>query len=387
MSETIRGVNPRMLRWARELAGVSVADVAHRIKKSEELITAWESGAEAPTYAQLEQIACHYRRPVALFFFPEPPEERDPVREFRTLPDFERDQLERDTRYALRQAEAMRLSLQELNDGVNPSPEKIFRDITLTSCEHPRQLAEMVRDYLGVSMTLQASWKSSDDAFQQWRTLIQNKGIFVFKRSLKQRDISGFCLMDSEFPLIYINNSTSSSRQSFTLFHELAHILLRTSGVTKQNDRFIDMLPRPEKEIEVFANQFASECLVPSADFNAHFEPGAYDDETLARLAQRYRVSREVILRNYLNRGLVDRDFYELKAEEWTRQYEESRGEGSGGNYYATQAVYLGDKYLQLAFRRYYEGRFDVGQLADYLNVKASSVAGLEQFVLKGAID
>ena len=40
----------------------------------------------------------------------------------------------------------------------------------------------------------------------------------------------GFCLQDDEFPIIYLNNSAAKSRQIFSLFHELAHLLLRTSG-------------------------------------------------------------------------------------------------------------------------------------------------------------
>jgi hypothetical protein len=82
----------------------------------------------------------------------------------------------------------------------------------------------------------------------------------------------------------------------------------------------------------------------------------------------------------------VEREYYETKAEQWTKQYDERRGRGRGGNYYATQASYLGGKYLQLAFGKYYQGHFGIERLADYLNVKVQSIPGLEHFVLKGLV-
>jgi Zn-dependent peptidase ImmA (M78 family)/transcriptional regulator with XRE-family HTH domain len=382
----LTGLNPTILRWARERAGYTIPETALALKKSVETIESWESGAGSPTYSQLEKLAYQlYKRPLALFFFPAAPEERDPTQEFRTLSDFEIERLAADTRYALRQAEEMQLALKELSGGVNPSSDKIFRDVIAQPDAPARQLAETIRNYLGATLQTQESWRNTEEALHQWRTLVQEKGVFVFKRSFKQRDISGFCLIDAEFPVVYLNNSTAPARQSFTLFHELAHILLHTSGVTKQNDRYVDALTGVAKKVEVFANQFAGEVLVPSRDFDQRLHAGPYDDMYLSDLADRYRVSREVILRKLFDRGLVERALYETKAEDWARQYDEGRGGSVGGNYYATQAAYLGDKYLQLAFRKYYQGGYGIEQLADYLNVKVQSVGGLEQFVLKRA--
>ena len=386
MAKPVAGINPRVLRWARERAGYPAGDVAQAIGKDEEVVKQWESGESAPTYAQLERLAYQlYKRPIALFFFPEPPQELDPAKEFRTLPDFEVERLASDTRFALRLAKAMQLALAELNDGKNPAEAKIFRDVRAAADTSARRLAELVRKYLGVSLKTQQDWTDTEDALLHWRSLIEERGVFVFKRSFKQREISGFCLVDPEFPVIYLNNGTAPARQSFTIFHELAHILLHTSGITKANDSFVANLGGPAKRVEVFANEFASEVLVPSGDFDRHLKNGPYDDLCLSNLAIRYRVSQEVILRKLLDRGLVNRKHYEERVSEWENQYRERRLESAGGNYYATQAAYLGDKFLQLAFSKYYQGRFGIEQLADYLNVKVRSIPGLEQLTLKRA--
>lgn len=306
MAKEVSGINPQVLRWARERAGYILDDVALAFKKDVETIKNWESGGNAPTYVQLEKLAYQlYKRPIAIFFFPEPPKERDQTKEFRTLPRFEIEKLSIDTRYAIRQAEAMQSVLRELNEGTNPSKDKIFQDIKATPKSSAAELAKAVRDYLKVTLSIQSSWENNNEALQNWRMLLQEKGIFIFKRSFKQRDVSGFCLVEEEFPVIYLNNSIAESRQIFTMFHELAHILLRMSGITKQNDRYIEKLSGTFKAVEVFSNQFAAECLVPPEDFEQWIRAKQFDDESIGNIANRYHVSREVILRKLLDRVLL----------------------------------------------------------------------------------
>lgn len=386
MSEHIVGIQPVVLRWARERSGHSLDDVALAMKKDVDVIKAWESGEDAPTYIQLEKLAYQiYKRPIAIFFFPEPPLEPDLKKFFRTLPDFEIDALSSDTRYALRYAQAMQLALKELNEGTNTVERKIFSDISLDAGVNIMQAAVRVREYFGVSVEDQARWKSGDEALKFWRDRVEDTGVFVFKRALKQKDISGFCLLDPKFPIIYLNNSNAKTRQIFSLFHELAHILFHVNGITKQDDRYIKFLPDNERRIEELCNRFASEFLVPSVDFDGRIQNVAVSDASILSLANRYRVSREVILRKLLDRELVDQEYYEAKVTQWTKEYLESKSESAGGDYYATQAAYLGNKYLGLVFAKYYQGRLTIDQLADYLGVKTKSVAGVEQTLMSKA--
>ena len=376
MGQSASAVNHRMLVWARERSGHSLTQVAAALKKSPGLIESWESGEATPTYAQLEDLAYRiYKRPVALFFFPEPPDEPDPERSFRTLPGFEIEALEPDTRFKVRQALALQASLYDLNDGVNRADRKVFRELEVHSSDSAIEMAAEARAFFGITTETQSSWRNTDVALKAWRVAVEGAGVFVFKNTFKQRDVSGFCLYDPEFPLIYLNNSTARSRQIFTIFHELAHILTRTNGVTKRSDRYISRLRGDSRRIEVFCNQFAAEFLLPT-DLVQQFTSRHVNDERVQQIAQTFNVSREVVLRRLVDLGLVSKLHYESKSREWAADYEK------GGNYYLTQAAYFGDAYLQLAFRKYYQGAISAEQLAEYLNVKVSSVPGLEQIVL-----
>lgn len=385
MAEPITGIQIALLQWARESQGFSVEEVAKRMKRDPAEITAWEAGERSPTYVQLETLAYKiYKRPLAVFFLPQPPPEPDPETEFRTLPDFDLEDLSSDTRYQIRFAHSLQLSLKELNDGGNPAESLIFRDIALSLQRNVREQADEIRRYLDISLETQVAWRSSETALKAWRNATEDAGVFVFKHAFKEKGISGFCLLDDDFPVIYLNNSTSKTRQVFSLFHELAHLLFQINGISKFDTSYIAQLAPPERRIEQFCNVLAAELLMPSADFDAQLrEYGAIDERTVERLAGRYSVSREVVFRRLLDKGLVTQAQYEEKAAQWAAQAGER--EGPGGNYYATQATYLGERYLKLVFGRHYQGQLSLEQVADYLGVKTKSVAGLEEFALQGA--
>ena len=65
MANDLTGVQPSILKWAREQSGYSVGEVARAFKKDESLILAWESGLSAPSFSQLEKLAYNiYKRPL-----------------------------------------------------------------------------------------------------------------------------------------------------------------------------------------------------------------------------------------------------------------------------------------------------------------------------------
>lgn len=379
--------NGRVLRWARQTAGYSLEEIAAAFDKDPAEIKSWEDEERAPTYVQLERLAySYYKRPIAVFFFPEPPEEHEATQEFRTIPGDEIEQLSADSRYTIRLAQSMQLALYELGGERNPADHLIFNDISAEPSSSPSAFAANVRQYLRISLDQQKRWPTADEAFKHWRNRLQDVGIFIFKRSLKQRDISGFCLIDTQYPVIYVNNSTPPTRQIFTIFHELGHILLHTSGITKRDDRYIRNLQGWAKDVEVFCNEFAAEFLVPTDDFTQAIGDGSYTDRNVSRLATEYSVSREVILRKMLDRGIVTQQYYEERAEKWNHEYlkaqERKREREGGGNYYATHAQYLGDRFIRLAFSRYYQGTIGTEQLAEYLNTKPKNLRRLEAQVL-----
>jgi transcriptional regulator with XRE-family HTH domain len=198
----------------------------------------WEAGESAPTYPQLEQLADTLKVPIAVFFFPEPPNVPSINETFRTLPEAELDKLPSRIRLLMRKAKAMQLNLIELTQGRNPAERLITRDLQFEPRVNIADMTTAVREYIGVSLEQQRGWRDDEAALKEWRSALQRVGIFVFKDAFRVNDLSGFCLYDDEFPIIYVNNSSTKTRQIFTYFHELAHLIFHTSGIDKVRDRY-----------------------------------------------------------------------------------------------------------------------------------------------------
>ena len=388
-AEPVAGVQPSVIRWARESMGMSIEDVAHKLKRSSEEVRAWESegSASSPTYAQLESLAYKvFKRPLAIFFLPAPPDEIQPTREFRTLPDADLQTLNADTYVQVRKAHAYQITLKEVFDGRNPGGKSIVRDVALDMQLSVETQARSVRKILGISLEDQLGWKTDEHALKRWREAVEAHGIFVFKAPFKQKDISGFCLLDADFPLIYLNNGTTKTRQIFSLLHELAHLLLNVSGISKFEQSYMSRLPVAERRIEQFCNKVAAEILIPSDDFGQQIaglpsDAESMQDHLYATLANRYGVSREAILRRLLDLERVSRAFYEQKAKLWASQ----KKAASGGDWYASQNTYLSDKFAREVIGRHYRNQISVEQASEYLGIKAKNFAGLEQRILQGA--
>lgn len=385
-------VNPDVLRWARDSMRLSLEEVAGRMNKRVSDIEAWERGDESPTYIQLERLAYDiYKRPVALFFFPNVPDEDAVEQSFRTLPEQELQRIPPRILFLLRRARVFQLNLAELYEGVNPANRQILRDLNFAPSVEVSEMANQVRAYLGIDLAEQQSWGSEDDALKRWRTVLEEHGVFVFKDSFNppgkkkvdstESTFSGFCLYDTDFPVIYVNNNKAKNRQIFTLFHELAHLLMHTGGVDTRHDDYIEYLTGNNRRIEILCNRFAAEFLVPSSDFQARQAGKPIHDGAIGEWAGLYGVSRETILRRLLDWGRVSQQDYEEKTRQWRKERKESSG--SGGNYYLTRGANLGEKYIEAVFSSYHTGKVSLEQAADYLDVKTRNVAGMEEWLFE----
>ena len=76
-------VDAKVLRWACERGRLEPETLAQRFPA----FPAWARGAENPTLRQLERFAKASHTPIGFFFLSEPPEERVPIPDFRTIAD------------------------------------------------------------------------------------------------------------------------------------------------------------------------------------------------------------------------------------------------------------------------------------------------------------
>jgi Zn-dependent peptidase ImmA (M78 family)/transcriptional regulator with XRE-family HTH domain len=330
-------VNSEILIWAREVLGMPLDVAARKIGVTERRLQEFESGRMLPTIKQLRTIAKIYRRPTAFFYLKTPPPKIEQIKDFRALPG----QYSPDLPELLDAVDAAlqrRLTALELARMLAYGIPEF--DVAGSLGDPPGRIASNLRDRLGVSMTVQQSWHDASRVLQGWITATEEAGVLITQFS--QVEVSaarGFSLVERPFPLVAINGKDSPRAKVFTLFHELAHIVLKVSGLCdlhETNGR--------ADVIEPFCNRVAAEALVPSGDLLAHplvtqHHDVEWEDWRVRELATAYGVGQEVLLRRLLTLGRTSESFYRANREEYLRAYADTLRRGGGFLPYARRVL------------------------------------------------
>ena len=375
-------INPAMLAWAREQAGYSPADAAHKLGIDEQRLQALEEGAETPTFAKLLDMADLYKRPVSLFYLQKPPKGWQPIQDFRRLPGAE-GKFSPQLTYAIRQARERRdvaLAIRkELNEPVREFPLRA----TLTA--DVETLGVRIREFLEISEASQKRF--AKNAFDGWRAAIEAKDtvVFVVPR-LKIKEMRGTALAETTLPVILVNGKDRGNGRVFTLLHEFCHLALRQSGISNVGG---DRNDAPSPAIERFCNAVAAAALMPGDWLlREHLvaQKGnvkTWDDDELDALAHRFGVSPEAVLRRLLTLGRTTQTFYDSKRAVFQKFYddlEERKEKSTGGpEYHLAVLGQLGRTFTQLVFQGYHDRYFTLRDVAGLLNMKVTTVPVMEK--------
>lgn len=384
MAEQLSGVNGNIICWAREFYNMSLEEAARSIGVSTEKYSAWESGAEFPTYAKLKKISDVFRKPSAVFFFSEPPNIPPIKGDLRTLPDTVVDGFSKNVMIQLEKAKAYQLNLMELYETSNC----IFTNRAIIPTE-TKQLCNFLRNIMVFPLSAQKGRKNTKVVFEIYREKFYELGIYVFKDSFKDNNVSGLCINDDLFPVILINNSMSFARQIFTLFHEFYHLVSNTSGAEIIRDDYYKYLDGSQSETEKSCDTFANEFLVPTDDFKIELSKKDIDDHRIAELSTLYSVSKEAIMYKLWTLKIITPKEYESLKETFygdaIRNQKKKNGENSsGGNYYFTKLAYLGSSYTGDVFKQLYSGKIDSFRASEMLNSKVDHLPQLEAAYFRG---
>lgn len=382
MAEALSGVNGEIIRWAREFYNMSPDEAAQAIGVDTSRYMHWEDGTEHPTYAKLKKISDVFRKPSAVFFFPEPPQLPPIKGDLRTLPDEIVNSFSKNVIIQFEKAKVYQLNLEELygiKESIIAQRSSFPKDID--------QLCSFFRLQLEFPVFAQKARKSTKTVFEIFREKFYNLGIYVFKDAFKDNRISGICLNDDHFPVIVINNSMSFARQIFTLFHELYHLISDTSGAEIIRDDYYVSLDAQQVEIERECDTFANAFLVPMDDFKQELKKKPLNEDRIEELATLYSVSKEAIMYKLYKMGKITPVEYNNLKEffygEAIRNKDKKQG-SKGGNHYNTKISYLGGRYTGDVFKHYFSGKIDSVRASEMLQTKVDHLPNLENVYFKG---
>lgn len=376
-------VEPALLVWARESAGLEIVEAARKASVKPQQVNEWECGAGKPTINQLRSLARAYKRPLAVFFLPRPPRDFTPLHDYRRLPEVQGAQLSPELRFEVRQAHSRREEALELGESLGWVPEPMGMGASLHS--DPEEVGAQIRDLLGVSVEAQTQWAHERVAFNRWRSAIENVGVLVFQASdVETAEMRGFSIVQQPLPAVVVNVKDAYAGRTFSMLHEFAHILLATGGLCDLEESEAD--GSAEYGTEVFCNHVAAATLMPwqalvqepLVSRNRSFTE--WPDQDTRRLANRYGVSREAVLRRLLTFGRVSQSHYRLKRDQFQREYHHWRASRKRGyrDWAREPLVKAGRSFVVLVMRCHNEGKITLTDVSQLLGVQSKFLANVE---------
>ena len=324
------GVEPGLLRWARERSGRETDYLRKRFPK----LNAWESGSALPTFRQLEAFARATYAPIGYLFLQEPPAEELPVTDFRTMGGVEvrrpsPDLL--DTLYLCQQRQDW--YRDEARTSGDPPLEFVG---SLDTSVDVRAAGGRLRDALGFDVEQRRELSTWSEALRSFIEQADALGVLVMvsgivggntHRKLDPEEFRGFVLSDPMAPLVFINGADTKAAQMFTLAHEIAHLWLGESGISNSQ-----AISTPDHSVERWCNQVAAELLAPAEAVHDEFDPNAELTTEANRLARQFKASTLVILRRIHDVGGLSRDELRAAYQKEVSRLQDLRRSGGGGN-------------------------------------------------------
>ena len=347
-------VHPKMLRWARERAGYSAEALTRRFPKLE----SWEFGEARPTLKQLEAFAKATRTPLGFLFLAEPPVERVPIPDFRTVANVHLDHPSPDL------LDTIHLCQQRQDWYRDFARSMHYRELTFVGSTRLKdnvvEVASRIRHALGIDLEERRKLSTWTEALRRFIEQADALGVLVMvsgvvgsnnRRRLDPQEFRGFALADPLAPLIFINGADTKAAQMFSLAHELAHLWLGQSAISDAEAR-----ATPDQAVERWCNRVAAELLVPLAALRDVLDRHPNPHLDLNHLARRFKVSTLVILRRVHDAGRLTRE------ELWTAYDAElarlrALPKGSGGDFYLTLGARVSKRFARALLVSTLEGR------------------------------
>jgi Zn-dependent peptidase ImmA (M78 family)/transcriptional regulator with XRE-family HTH domain len=384
-------VNPKILQWARESAGLTLLEAAKKLHlhqtgevTPEKKLESLENGIELPTRPLLLKMSQQYRRPLLTFYLEQPPKKGDRGEDFRRLPDeyakTEEGLVDALVRDVTARQGIVRAALEDEDEAVQLS----FVG-SANMDQGVNRVCEFIQSGIGFDLEKFRGHRKVSDAFAYLREQVETAGIFVLvigdlgshHSKISLEAFRGFALADPIAPFVIINDQDSRAAWSFTLLHELTHVWLGKTGIS--GTVF-------DNSLERFCNDVASILLLPATDLDSLEVTDAtkFDlmIERINSFAEDRNISRSMVAYRLFRTNRINEDVWIKLKVEFRKQWQELRAalrkqaqEQEGGpTYYMVKRQRIGDALIELVARMMDSGTLTPTKAGKVLGVKPRNV-------------
>lgn len=363
--ERIDSINPQRIAWCCVDRGITPGDLAAELDIAPANIEKAMAGEEGLTFNQLKKIAGYFGRGV-LFFMEQSAVDEAKVHtpQFRTLAN-QKPELSASVKALIERVERQRAVYLSLREDLDETDRPVFTPPVFPR-NNPREAARIARDWLTLG---------EKNSFESYRAAVEAKGVLVFLSNgyngkwqiAKENPILGFALYDAECPAVLIKKRDWETQQTFTLIHELGHVLLHKSSSIDDEQDF-----QSHQGQERDANAFAGHLLVPDAFLatiqGAAPEDVAQFDEWLKMPRKAWGVSGEVILRRLLDAGRLSQNQY-LAYRQWRSQSPTKKTDGGSREWRHREPMHIfGDRFVRTVLDSLNERQITLAKASSYLD-------------------
>lgn len=235
----------------------------------------------------------------------------------------------------------------------------------MTIQSNPQVAGEKMRSLIVPNESEIKKIHGTREMLNYWKHVIQNKGIYVSEKALPTEQVRAFSIKKYNRAIIVLSTKDSYAARSFSLFHELCHIILNNTGVCALSD-FRSMTT------ERYCNQFAASFLAPKALINNVLDNTNSDlssNDAIELITNRLGISRVATAIRLADIGIIPPvDSIQLE----TMQSHKNRSIGratKSGNYYATAINAAGVAFSKQVFGAVTSGIISNSDAARFLGV------------------
>jgi len=378
--------NPAILRWGRRRMGLGIEEAGTLSGVDSERIAQYESGSAIPGLEALENLAEVYRCPVGYFFLDSPPELAFSL-SMRGLRERKLEALHYDTHVRLEQFLSLTDLAARLVEVIGAR-----REVNIGRVDPSEPIVDVAtreRECLGITAEVRDRWNGPEAAFQHWKRAIEAKGVIVISLKLDPSDVRGASRWEHpSVPAILVNreDAEAATGRAFTLLHEWAHLLTRSSGLVCDFEGH-----REGVHYEAFANALAAEMLVPQKDLLALLrklnllEPrDTWSDYMLDKVRLPFGASRHVVALLLEQLDLVPKGFYASKRAIWEQRQPYFRAttvRRTGHTKRQRRLTALGAPLISLLSQAHENGAMSKLDLAEVLDMKVEQVEDFGSWV------
>ena len=217
-------ITAKVFKWARESAKMTKEIAASKVTVSVEKLNEWETGRSFPTIRQAQNLAKAYKRPFALFFLPDIPNDFQPLQDFRKPGSKE---LSTSSIFIIREIQQKQAWISEVNEENN---ENIVPFVGKFSIKD--SAIKVAQDILTVLNINPLSYRTNNPILE-WIDKAESKGIFISRTSfihsrlkLDSNEMQGFAIADAVVDNSIVTTNSVHNTFFFIIFHLLTSIAL-----------------------------------------------------------------------------------------------------------------------------------------------------------------